>query len=121
MSICSSIRQHQDVALSCLSRCRLSKSELRTKRNRLARASDLKPIYFCRQTSKEVTEHVAQLIVDAIKEHEAASQRPFVLGLPTGSSPLGVYEALVRMHTSGLISFKVSFRLPWRLSGETDP
>lgn len=50
--------------------------------------------------------------MDAIKEHESKSQRPFVLGLPTGSSPLGVYQALVRMHKQGIISFKVSFGPP---------
>ena len=31
--------------------------------------------------------------------------RPFVLGLPTGSSPIGVYRELVRMNKAGEVSF----------------
>ena len=32
--------------------------------------------------------------------------RPFVLGLPTGSSPLGVYAELIRMNKAGELSFR---------------
>ena len=32
----------------------------------------------------------------------------FVLGLPTGSSPLPVYKRLVELHKAGKVSFKVS-------------
>lgn len=52
--------------------------------------------------------HAAQLIVQALKKHFATSQRPFVLGLPTGGSPLGVYGELVRLYKAGEISFKAS-------------
>ena len=31
--------------------------------------------------------------------------RPFVLGLPTGSSPIGVYKELARMNKAGEVSF----------------
>jgi len=31
---------------------------------------------------------------------------PFVLGLPTGSSPIGVYNELVELHKTGVVSFK---------------
>ena len=31
--------------------------------------------------------------------------KPFVLGLPTGSSPLGTYKELVNMHKNGVLSF----------------
>ena len=34
------------------------------------------------------------------------AEKPFVLGLPTGSSPLATYKALVRMHKAGEISFQ---------------
>ncbi|MBQ8109902.1 MAG: glucosamine-6-phosphate deaminase [Clostridia bacterium] len=34
-----------------------------------------------------------------------AADRPFVLGLPTGSSPLGVYAELARMNRAGEVSF----------------
>ncbi|MDR0301638.1 MAG: glucosamine-6-phosphate deaminase [Treponema sp.] len=32
--------------------------------------------------------------------------KPFVLGLPTGSSPLGIYREFVKMHKEGKLSFK---------------
>jgi glucosamine-6-phosphate deaminase len=32
-------------------------------------------------------------------------ERPFVLGLPTGSSPLGIYRELITLHKAGRISF----------------
>jgi len=32
--------------------------------------------------------------------------QPFVLGLPTGSSPLGMYKRLIELHKAGKISFK---------------
>lgn len=32
--------------------------------------------------------------------------KPFVLGLPTGSSPLGVYKRLIEMNKAGEVSFK---------------
>ncbi len=42
-----------------------------------------------------------------ITEHNngADKDRPFVLGLPTGSSPIGVYKELVRMNREGKLSF----------------
>ncbi len=32
--------------------------------------------------------------------------KPFVLGLPTGSSPIGMYKRLIELHKAGKISFK---------------
>ena len=46
----------------------------------------------------------AQHIADAINAH--TGDRPFVLGLPTGSSPLGVYRRLVEMNKAGKLSFQ---------------
>ncbi|ASB49355.1 glucosamine-6-phosphate deaminase [Alkalitalea saponilacus] len=46
----------------------------------------------------------ARYIASKIKEHQ--SKRPFVLGLPTGSSPLGTYKALIEMCRNGEVSFK---------------
>ena len=46
----------------------------------------------------------ANYIASKIKAHK--EDRPFVLGLPTGSSPIGVYNELVRMYKAGEISFK---------------
>jgi len=48
------------------------------------------------------TQHTA----DAINNHK--EDNPFVLGLPTGSSPLGVYRRLVEMNKAGKIAFTTS-------------
>lgn len=34
------------------------------------------------------------------------ASRPFVLGLPTGSSPIGIYRILVEQFKAGKISFR---------------
>lgn len=46
----------------------------------------------------------ARYIAARIKAHK--EDRPFVLGLPTGSSPIGVYRELIKMYEAGEISFK---------------
>jgi glucosamine-6-phosphate deaminase len=45
--------------------------------------------------------YVANLVVERIKKFAPTSTRPFVLGLPTGSSPLGVYRILVEKYKTG--------------------
>lgn len=34
------------------------------------------------------------------------AEKPFVLGLPTGSSPLGIYRELIKLNQAGLVSFR---------------
>ena len=46
----------------------------------------------------------ANHIADAINAKKDG--KPFVLGLPTGSSPLGVYKKLIEMNKAGEVSFK---------------
>lgn len=46
----------------------------------------------------------ANHIADAINGHKG--EKTFVLGLPTGSSPLGVYKNLIEMNKAGKVSFK---------------
>lgn len=46
----------------------------------------------------------ANHIIDAINSH--TGDRPFVLGLPTGSSPIGVYKNLVAANKAGRVTFK---------------
>ena len=46
----------------------------------------------------------AQHIADAINNHK--EDRPFVMGLPTGSTPLGVYRRLIDMNKAGTLTFK---------------
>ncbi|MGH0054063.1 MAG: glucosamine-6-phosphate deaminase [Sphaerochaetaceae bacterium] len=47
----------------------------------------------------------ARYIAGRIREFEAKENRPFVLGLPTGSSPLGTYAELIRLNKAGYVSF----------------
>jgi len=55
-------------------------------------------------SSKEASLIVAQEIADLIKEKDALN-KPCVLGLATGSSPIKVYEELVRLHKEDGLSF----------------
>lgn len=56
---------------------------------------------------EKMSEWAARHIIESIKAHENSSEkrRPYVLGLPTGSSPLGVYRRLVEANARGEISF----------------
>ena len=53
---------------------------------------------------ENMSKWAAQHIADAINAHKDA--RPFILGLPTGSSPIGVYKELAAMNKAGKVSFK---------------
>ena len=48
----------------------------------------------------------AHYIVSRIKAKAAVSDKPFVLGLPTGSTPIATYKELIRMNKAGEVSFK---------------
>ena len=52
----------------------------------------------------KMCEWAANYIVAKINGHK--EERPFVLGLPTGSSPIGVYQRLTKMNQEGKVSFK---------------
>lgn len=49
---------------------------------------------------------VAYYVARKIKAADPSPENPFVLGLPTGSSPLGTYQNLVELYKEGEISFK---------------
>ena len=59
-------------------------------------------------------QYVADAIIKAIRNHEEThssngvydEMQPFVLGLTTGRTPLGLYNELVRRHKAGQISFR---------------
>lgn len=58
-----------------------------------------------------VSAWAANHLARRIGEHEARiaqgqSSRPFVLGLPTGSSPEGMYRKLIELHKAGKLSFR---------------
>ncbi len=48
----------------------------------------------------------ASYIIDKIKKANPTKEKPFVLGLPTGSSPLPVYKEFIKANKAGKISFK---------------
>lgn len=48
----------------------------------------------------------AEYIVKEIVKAAPTADKPYVLGLPTGSSPLGVYKELIRLNKEGRVSFK---------------
>ena len=52
----------------------------------------------------KMCEWAAEHIISAINSHP--KEKPFVLGLPTGSSPLGVYKRLIEANKHGRVSFK---------------
>ncbi len=53
-----------------------------------------------------VSKWSAAYIARRINESVSASGKPFVLGLPTGSTPLGTYTELIRLYKAGKVSFK---------------
>ncbi len=59
-----------------------------------------------RDHESEAALWVADRIANAIKAKAKISDKPFVLGLPTGSTPLKVYAELVRKVKAGELSFK---------------
>ncbi|KAG9254667.1 uncharacterized protein F5Z01DRAFT_86446 [Emericellopsis atlantica] len=59
-----------------------------------------------RDDAEASSAYVAQYVVDRIKAFNPSPQNPFVLGLPTGSSPLIVYRMLVEKYKAGHISFE---------------
>ncbi|MDR1428764.1 MAG: glucosamine-6-phosphate deaminase [Spirochaetaceae bacterium] len=54
---------------------------------------------------EELCLRTARHIAMRIRAFAPEAERPFVLGLPTGDSPLGVYRELIRLHRSGGLSF----------------
>jgi glucosamine-6-phosphate deaminase len=56
--------------------------------------------------SQEAGKWTADYIFDKIKAFGPTPDKPFVLGLPTGSSPMPVYEEWIKSYKAGEISFK---------------
>ena len=48
----------------------------------------------------------ANYVAQKINQYSPSPERPFVLGLPTGSSPLGMYRALIELNRQGVVSFQ---------------
>ncbi len=57
------------------------------------------------ETPERVAQWSARYIVEQIKSKEKYTTSPFVLGLPTGTTPLETYKELIRLHEAGEVSF----------------
>lgn len=64
----------------------------------------IKMRFIIRDDAEQASFYVANYIVDRIKHFNPTPSHPFVLGLPTGSSPLGVYRFLVEKYKAGEVS-----------------
>jgi glucosamine-6-phosphate deaminase len=48
----------------------------------------------------------ANYIVSKINAAKPTAEKPFVLGLPTGSTPIQTYKELIALHKAGMVSFR---------------
>jgi glucosamine-6-phosphate deaminase len=53
-----------------------------------------------------MSQWAANHVIERINAAKPTAEKPFVLGLPTGSSPIGMYCALVKAYQEGKVSFK---------------
>ncbi|QLB12572.1 glucosamine-6-phosphate deaminase [Bisgaardia hudsonensis] len=58
------------------------------------------------KTSTQVSKWASRHIVDHINAFSPTADRPFVLGLPTGGTPLETYKELIKLYEAGEVSFK---------------
>ncbi len=61
---------------------------------------------FIKKTYDEISAWTAGYIAKRINEFKPSSDRPFVLGLPTGSTPIGTYKKLIELYSKKEVSFK---------------
>ncbi|MEF9924753.1 MAG: glucosamine-6-phosphate deaminase [Muribaculaceae bacterium] len=54
----------------------------------------------------KVSQWAANYVASRINASGATAEKPFVLGCPTGSSPLGMYRKLIELNKAGKVSFK---------------
>ncbi len=58
------------------------------------------------ESYSQLSQWAAAYIVKKINDFAPTEEKPFILGLPTGSTPLGTYKELIKLHQSGKVSFK---------------
>jgi len=58
-----------------------------------------------RDNANGASQYAAKYIINRINAFAPTPQKPFVLGLPTGSTPVLIYKNLVQAHRNGEISF----------------
>ncbi|MEG1794171.1 MAG: glucosamine-6-phosphate deaminase [Rikenellaceae bacterium] len=55
---------------------------------------------------QKISDWTANYIVEKINKFNPTKDKKFVLGLPTGGTPVGTYKAIVKMYKEGKVSFK---------------
>ena len=55
---------------------------------------------------QKMSQWAAEHVIERINAFKPTVEKPFVLGLPTGSSPEGMYACLVKANKEGRVSFK---------------
>lgn len=58
------------------------------------------------QDKAAMSKWAANHIIERIRTFAPTEERPFVLGLPTGGTPLGTYAELIRRHKAGDVTFR---------------
>lgn len=61
---------------------------------------------YIRNNPDQVADWVANYVKMRITSFNPTADRPFVLGLPTGGTPVKTYQRLIAMHKRGELSFK---------------
>ena len=59
-----------------------------------------------KDTMDDAGSWVADYVINKIRAFAPTAEKPYVLGLPTGSSPIPVYQEFIRRHRAGDISFQ---------------
>ncbi|MBR5891343.1 MAG: glucosamine-6-phosphate deaminase, partial [Bacteroidaceae bacterium] len=55
---------------------------------------------------QQISAWAASYVAKKINEFQPTAEKPFVLGLPTGSTPLGTYKELIGLYNQGIVSFE---------------
>ncbi|KAI0682535.1 glucosamine-6-phosphate isomerase [Cytidiella melzeri] len=61
-----------------------------------------------RDDANSVGEYIGNYIAKRINDFKPTAERPFVLGLPTGSSPIPTYKHLIKLVKAGQLSYVAS-------------
>ena len=59
-----------------------------------------------RNSAQNVAEYAAELSIERINAMNPSAGRPFILGLPTGGTPVKTYQALIAAYRHRRVSFK---------------
>ncbi|MFA6675959.1 MAG: glucosamine-6-phosphate deaminase, partial [Bacteroidales bacterium] len=57
-------------------------------------------------TPNEMANWAANYVADRINAFKPTPERPFILGLPTGSTPIKTYKKLIELYKAKKVSFE---------------